>query len=153
MPDLFPGVSDPGRDSGHKKIFLVIMTDPIAQMLTEIKNALAAHHPELEVPFSKLKYEIAKILVKKGFLEKAEKVGKAHQARIRIHLDLSTTPPPITDFKRISRPSRRLYVKAREIPLVMQGKGLAVISTPRGVMSGEEARKQNLGGELLFTIW
>ncbi len=142
-----------------KERFLVLknrpgnMTDTIAQMLTEIKNAQAVGKEMAEMPFSKLRHEVASILAEKGYLEKAEKVGKKPKHRLRLHMRYLEDLPAVTDFQRKSKPSRRTYVKTQDIPVVLGGSGLAVLSTSQGIMGGEEARRQNIGGELLFIIW
>jgi len=129
------------------------MNDPIADMLTRLRNAAGASKSELSMPYSKLKSEVAKILKKEGYISDYEldTAGKHPQLKIRTK-SLNKTSA-ITGLKRVSRPGLRRYVGAGEIPRVLGGMGIAVLSTPRGILSGHEARKQNVGGELLAYIW
>jgi small subunit ribosomal protein S8 len=129
------------------------MNDPIADMLTRLRNAAGARKSELSMPYSKLKSEVAKILKKEGYITDYEldTAGKHPQLKIRTKYLNKTCA--ITGLKRVSRPGLRRYVGAGEIPRVLGGMGIAVLSTPRGVLSGHEARKQNVGGELLAYIW
>ncbi len=129
------------------------MTDPIANMLTQIRNAQAVGTPEVEIPFSNLKYEIAKILAKKGFIEKLEKRGKKSKKSIKITLKYQDGMPAISGLKRISKPGQRIYLNYRKIKRVKGGYGIAIISTSKGLMTDQEARKQKLGGEILCEIW
>lgn len=129
------------------------MNDPIADMLTRLRNASGAQKSEILLPYSKLKSDIAQILKKEGYINDFEldRSGKHPQLKIRTKFVNKTSA--IAGLKRISRPGLRRYVGAREIPRVLGGLGIAVLSTPRGVLSGHEARKQNVGGELLAYIW
>lgn len=129
------------------------MTDPIADMLTSIRNALAVQHPTVEVPFSNLKYEIAKILEREGFIEKAEKRGKKIKKIIEITLKYEGKMPFISGLRRISKLGQRIYKRAKELRKVKGGYGIAIISTSKGLMTGKEARKQKLGGEVIAEIW
>jgi small subunit ribosomal protein S8 len=129
------------------------MNDPIADMLTRLRNAVGAGKTGLSMPYSKLKSEVAKILKKEGYISDYEldTTGKHPQLKIRTR-SLNKTSA-ITGLKRVSRPGLRRYVGAGEIPRVLGGMGIAVLSTPKGVLSGHEARNQNVGGELLAYIW
>ncbi len=127
--------------------------DPISDMLIRIKNAYRAGHELVLIPFSKLKAEIARILEEKGYVSKVEKKGKKVRKFLELTLRYIEGRPAITDVKRISKPSRRIYVSRQELRPVRQGTGIAVVSTSRGVMSDREARKQGLGGELLCEVW
>lgn len=129
------------------------MTDPIADMLNRIRNAQSLSHPEVKVPFSKLKYEIIKILEKEKFLEKIEKVGKKTKKIIKINLRYENGKPAISSLKRISRPSRRVYIPVKEIRQLRGGYGISIISTPKGLMTNREAKKQRVGGEVICEIW
>lgn len=126
---------------------------PIADMLISIKNAQNANKERLLVPFSKSKFEIAKILKEAGFISdlerKKKKVKKTEQNFVEIKINAGR----ISGIKLISKPSRRVYTAKKEIKPVMSGHGLAIISTSKGIMNGEEARKQNLGGEFIAEIW
>lgn len=129
------------------------MIDPITDMLNRIRNAQAVLHPTVSFPFSNLKYEIAKILEKESFLEKAEKKGKKTKKIIELTLKYNNKISAISDLKRVSKQGQRIYLPARKIKRVRGGHGIAVISTSKGLMSDKEARKQKLGGEVLFEVW
>lgn len=130
------------------------VTDPIADMLTRIRNASLARHKELTLPSSRVKREIARILVEEGFIDSFETslVGAQEQLTLRLkYVDGRT--PVVTGLKRISKPGLRVYARKTEIPRVLGGLGLAILSTSHGIMSGTEARKQHLGGEVLCYVW
>ncbi|MCX6964332.1 MAG: 30S ribosomal protein S8 [Verrucomicrobia bacterium] len=129
------------------------MNDPIADMLTRLRNATAAGQSSLTLPYSKLKSDIAKILKKEGYINETELVtDDGHQA-IKIQTKFVNKTSAISGLKRVSRPGLRRYVGAGEIPRVLGGMGIAVLSTSRGILTGHEARKQKVGGELLAYIW
>ena len=131
------------------------MTDPIADMLTRIRNAIAVRHETVMIPASKIKLELAKTLEEEGFIEGYE-VAKtsAPQASIRIHLHYrGKDEPAILGLKRVSKPGLRVYVGKGEIPRVYGGIGLAIVSTSKGVMAGRKAWRAGVGGELLCFIW
>lgn len=127
--------------------------DSITDMLNRIRNAQAVLHPTVEFPFSNFKYEIAKILEKQGFIEKIEKKGKKTAKTIEITLKYQDNIPAISGLKRISKPGQRIYLPTNKIHKVRQGYGIAVISTPKGLMTDKEARKEKLGGEVICEIW
>jgi len=127
--------------------------DPISDMLTQIANAQAVRHQTVSIPFSNLKYEIAKILEREGFIKTAEKKGKKVKKIIEIALKYNESDPAISVVRRISRLSQRIYVPAKKIRRVRDGFGIAIISTSKGLMTDKEARKQKLGGEVLCEIW
>lgn len=129
------------------------MTDPIADMLIRIKNAQAVGQLSVSVPFSQLKFSLAQILEKEGFLGKIEKKGKDFQKYIKINLKYNNSRKAISGVKRISKPSQRIYVKKEMIKPIKQGYGISVISTSRGLMTNKEAKKQKLGGEVMCEIW
>ncbi|NCO80282.1 30S ribosomal protein S8 [bacterium] len=129
------------------------MTDPASDMLIAIKNAQAVLKETVEIPFSNLKYEIAKILEKNGFIAKVEKKGKKMKKLIEITLKYDNKRPAISGLKKISKPGQRIYKKAKELKPVKGGYGIAIISTSKGLMTNKEARKQKLGGEVLCEIW
>jgi small subunit ribosomal protein S8 len=128
------------------------MIDPIADMLTRIRNAQRALLPALEMPHSRIKESIATILKKEGYVSDVAVEGK-NLKTMKIKLKYQGKRSVIEGLRRISRPGLRKYVGAAEIPRVRGGLGVAVISTPEGVMSGTQARKKNLGGELLCYVW
>jgi len=130
------------------------MTDPIADMLTRIRNANSAMHPHLDVPASKLKREILRVLKDEKYIHNYAYIRDKKQGMLRIHLKYTPQRErAITGIKRVSKPGLRRYVTAGEIPEVMGGLGLAILSTPKGVLSGEQARQQGIGGELLCMVW
>lgn len=129
------------------------MSDPISNMLTLIRNAQAVFHQKVEVPFSNLKYGIAKILQKQNFIEKVEKKGKKTKKIIEITLKYTDKMPAISELKRISKPGQRIYISAQEIKRVKDDYGIAIISTSKGLMTNKEAKKNNLGGEVICEIW
>ncbi len=125
------------------------MTDPISDMLNRIRNAYALSKQAVSIPFSSLKYQIAKIMAEEGFILKVERKGRQTGKIIEIELKESA----ISGLKRVSRPSQRIYVGAGDIKKVKGGYGMAIISTSKGVMSNKEARKRKLGGEIICEIW
>lgn len=129
------------------------MTDPIADMLTRIRNALIAKHKELNVPYSKIKTEIARVLREEGYILDYEVKDDKSRKQINITLKYQNDGSPvITDIKRVSKPSRRTYVDKEQIPRVIAGLGVSILSTSHGVMTGANARHKGVGGELLCTI-
>lgn len=129
------------------------MNDPIADMLTRLRNAAGARKAHFSMPYSKLKSEIAKILKKEGYITDYELDTTGTHPELKIRTKFVNKTSAISGLKRVSRPGLRRYVGAGEIPRVLGGMGIAVLSTPRGILSGHEARKQNVGGELLAYIW
>ena len=130
------------------------MTDPIADMLTRIRNAVAANHPRVDVPGSKLKMEVARILKEEGYINSFVTKGEGAKYMIRIFLRYDAKgASSITHLSRVSRPGRRVFVGATEIPRVLGGYGVNIVSTSRGLMSGKNARKENVGGEILAEIY
>jgi small subunit ribosomal protein S8 len=130
------------------------MTDPIADMLIRIKNAQAVRHSTVEIPYSKIKYEIANMLLNEGFLEKVErKFRRKTKKVIKITLKYKNKQPVIQGLRRISKPGRRIYLPYKLIRSPKGGLGVAVISTPLGLMTDKEARKRKLGGEVLCEVW
>ena len=130
------------------------MTDAIADMLTRIRNANQMHYQEVLVPSSKLKIEIARILKEEGFIEDYKVSKDDVQGKIVLTLKYGPNKERvITGLKRISKPGLRVYAKSDEIPKVLNGLGIAIISTSKGLMTDKEARKNNLGGEVLAYIW
>lgn len=135
------------------------VSDPIADMLTRIRNALMAGNQTVSMPSSKIKVEIARIMEQEGFiagLEERQVEGKSHRV-LRIQLkyvgERRERRPVISELKRVSRPGRRVYVGKKKIPWVQSGIGLSILSTPKGVMSGVRARQLGVGGEILCQVW
>jgi small subunit ribosomal protein S8 len=131
------------------------MTDPVADMLTRLRNAINSHHDRVELPASKLKVEIARILKSEGFIRNYALVEKEKtQATLRIDLKYSAEGEPVIHgIERVSRPGRRVYRNKQEIPRPLGGLGLAIVSTSKGVLSGDEAAKTGVGGEVLCQVW
>jgi len=130
------------------------MTDPIADMLTCIRNALAARHTEVEVPHSCLKEGIARVLTEEGFLRAYKVVGEGAHRRLRIYLKYGPEGQEVIhEITRASRPGRRLYVGVAELPRVREGIGVAVVSTSQGIFSDRVCRQKRIGGEVLCTVW
>ncbi|GAA5345877.1 SSU ribosomal protein S8P [Planifilum fimeticola] len=132
----------------------MVMTDPIADMLTRIRNANAVRHESVEIPASKIKRQIAEILKREGFIRDAEYIDDGKQGVIRIFLKYGpNNERVITGLKRISKPGLRVYAKSTEVPRVLRGLGIAILSTSKGVMTDKEARQAKVGGEVLAYIW
>lgn len=130
------------------------VNDPIADMLTRIRNALAVRHRYVLVPSSKLKLELARILAEEGFIESFEVTKEQPQPMIRIWLKyIDGKTPLLSGLERVSKPGRRVYASKKEIPWVLNGMGVAVLSTSRGVMTGRQARRLGVGGEVLCYFW
>lgn len=132
----------------------MVVTDPIADMLTRIRNGLATRKRYVVVPSSKLKLELARVLKAEGFIEHYDVSKDRIQPMIRVQLKYNEeNQPVVTGMQRVSSPGRRVYTKRQRIPLVLSGMGIAVLSTPRGVMTGKKAYRLGLGGEVLCYIW
>jgi len=129
------------------------MTDPITAMLNQIKNAYAVSKTEVFVPLSRIKSEIAEILSKEGFIGEVKKTNKGGVKVLKISLKYNNKAPAMTDFKRVSKPGQRIYIGFSKIKKVHGGYGIAIISTPKGLMTNKEARAQKIGGELICKIW
>ncbi len=130
------------------------MSDPIADMLTRLRNAAMARHAVVTMPSSKMKEAIAAILVREGFVQNYEVMADGAKKVLRLQLKYTSERQPVlTGLKRVSRPGRRVYSGRDEIPLVLSGMGIAIMSTPKGVMTGKEARRQGVGGEVLAFVW
>lgn len=129
-----------------------MLTDPISDILTRIRNAQAGRKSEVLAPFSKLKFSLAKILEQEGFVGRVEETREANRPMIRVVLKYEHRQPAIRLIKRVSKPGRRVYMKAGELPHVLSGLGLAVVSTSNGLMTSKEARARRLGGEVLCEI-
>lgn len=129
------------------------MTDPITDMLNRLENGQAVNKKTVNVPFSKIKYRIAKVLEAEGFVESAVKKGRNPKKVIRINLKYNDGEPAIIDMERVSKPGRRMYTTAKDLEPIRGGYGISIISTPKGVMSNKEANVANLGGEVLCKVY
>lgn len=133
-----------------------MVTDPIADMLTRIRNAMVARQRYVVLPSSKMKQEIARVLKEEGFIEDYQLMRDPKRSYMLLRIQLrydENRKPVITTLQRVSKPGRRVYVKRDEIPWVRSGLGIAILSTPKGVMTGSKARRLGLGGEVLCYIW
>ncbi|MDP4623962.1 MAG: 30S ribosomal protein S8 [Akkermansiaceae bacterium] len=131
---------------------MAVLTDPISDFLTRFKNAARAGNEEFTAPYSKIKADIAEILKQEGYLWKYE-VVTGERTELKVSPKFIDGRPVLTDLKRVSKPGRRQYVGSQEIPRVLSGLGISILSTSKGVMSGASAKRQKLGGEILANIW
>ncbi len=128
-------------------------TDPISDFLTRIRNGQAARHDEVVCPASRLKFEIAKVLVREGYVERVEEQKEGAKRTLRVMLKYIGKTPVIRSITRVSTPGRRVYRKTQELPRVLSNQGIAIVSTSVGIMTNKEARKRKLGGEILCTVY
>lgn len=131
----------------------MMISDPVGDMLTRVRNAAMAHKKTVELPSSKLKVSVAKLLVREGFLTGMEEMTDKHGKQLKLTLTYEGKEPLLIGIKRVSKPGLRWYINKKKIPTVMGGAGIAIISTPQGVMSGKDARTKGIGGELLCEVW
>ena len=130
------------------------MTDPIADMLTRIRNAVTAKHDYVNIPASKIKVAIARVLKDEGFVRGYDVEEDGPRKTLRVHLTYTgKKEPALTGLRRVSKPGLRVYVRNREVPRVYGGLGIAIVSTPQGVMTGQEAWNRHVGGEVLCYVW
>lgn len=132
----------------------MVMTDPIADMLTRIRNANSVYHEKVDIPSSKIKQSVAQILKEEGFIKDYELISDDKQGVLRVSLKYGANREKvITGIKRISKPGLRVYAKKDQLPRVLGGLGIAVISTSKGIMTDKKARKESLGGEVIAYVW
>ncbi len=131
----------------------MVMTDPIADMLTRIRNASQAKHESVTMPASRLKLEILAVLKNEGYISEYEKVEDGKQGIIKVTLKYNNKDRVIKGIKKISKPGLRVYAKSSELPKVLNGLGVAIISTSNGIMTDREARSKKLGGEVIAFVW
>jgi len=131
---------------------MAVLTDPISDFLTRFKNAARAGNEEFSAPYSKIKADIARILQEEGYIWKFE-VTTGDRTELKVNPKYVDGRSVLTDIKRVSRPGSRHYVGSTEVPRVMSGLGIAILSTPKGIMTGGSAKRQNVGGELLANVW
>ena len=133
---------------------MAVLSDPIADFLTRVKNAGVARNEGFTAPYAGIKAEIARILQAEGYIWSYEIVGEGKDKAIKVKSKFTNEGKSIiTDVKRVSKPGRRVYVPSAEIPTVMNGLGISIVSTSRGMMTGAQARKQQIGGELIALVW
>lgn len=130
-----------------------MINDPIAEMLTRVRNGYMVEKPEVMVPHSNIKAKIIEILAKHGYVESYSVEGEGKEKRINLKLKYYKGKPAVTKIVRVSKPGRRVYQKGKKLPRVVSGMGLAIVSTSKGVMIAQDAKKQNLGGEIICKIW
>lgn len=131
----------------------MLSTDPIADMLTRIRNAALVRKNQVSLPHSKIKQTVAEVLAKNNFIEKVEVSGEAGFKTLKITINEPDANSRITEIERLSKPGRRLYKAAREIPAIKHGRGIVVVSTSKGMMTGNEAKQAGLGGELICKVY
>ncbi|OQA18899.1 MAG: 30S ribosomal protein S8 [Chloroflexi bacterium ADurb.Bin360] len=134
------------------------MTDPIADMLTRVRNALMVRHETVSMPSSSTKIALAKILKEEGYIEDFKVTREQPQASLILRLkytgeDVKHQRPVITGLRRVSKPGRRIYTPVKDIPWVRSGMGIAILSTPKGIITGQQARRLNVGGEIICYVW
>ena len=130
------------------------LTDPVADFLARIRNAIRARHQKVDMPASKLKLEIARILKEEGYIANYKAVEEEGHKVLRVHLKYSNSDEAaISNLERVSKPGCRVYVRRDEIPRVLGGMGINILTTPRGVMTGRQARREGVGGEVLCQVW
>lgn len=129
------------------------LTDPIADFLTRLRNASQSGKAEIIAPYSKIKAEIARVLKQEGYISDFELDSEGKLPQLKVVTKFVNRTPAITGLKRVSKPGLRKYVGAQEVPRVLGGLGISILSTPKGVLSGREAKKENVGGELLAYVW
>jgi small subunit ribosomal protein S8 len=129
------------------------LTDPVADMLTRIRNACTAGHRRVDMPVSKLKLEIARLLRDNHYIADFKNLDDGGHGMLRLYLKYHNDQPVIRELRRVSTPGLRRYVKCRELPRVRNGLGMAIVSTPKGLMSDRDARSAKMGGELLAVVW
>lgn len=130
-----------------------MFTDPISDMLTRIRNASMARKTEVLVPLSKIKFEIAKLLKHEDYVVSVEEVKQGNMPNIKIVLKYDSSKPAISHIQRVSTPGRRVYVKKEAVPTILNGLGMAILSTPQGLMTNKQAKRAGVGGELMCEVW
>jgi small subunit ribosomal protein S8 len=129
------------------------LTDPVADFLARIRNAIRARHPKLDIPASKLKLEMARILKEEGYISNFKATEEEGRKLLRVYLKYDGEDAALSNLNRVSRPGCRVYVGRNEIPRILGGLGIVILTTPKGVMTGQQARKQGVGGEVLCEVW
>jgi small subunit ribosomal protein S8 len=129
------------------------LSDPIADFLTRLRNAAGSNRQDVSAPYSRIKEEIARILKQEGFISGFEVDKTSKPASVKVTLKFIDRTPALTGLRRVSRPGLRKYVGSHDVPRVLGGTGVSILSTSRGIITGREAKKQNLGGELLAVVW
>jgi small subunit ribosomal protein S8 len=131
----------------------MVSTDPISDMLTRIRNAIAVSKTEVRMPYSKVKHNVANLLQSHRFVDKVEQDGEGIEKSLVVTINSEASNARITEIVRLSKPGRRMYVSADKIPVVKRGRGIVIVSTSKGMMVGDEARKTRIGGELICKVY
>lgn len=131
----------------------MVSTDPISDMLTRIRNAIMVGKSEVSMPYSRVKHSVADLLAKNGFIADVKIDGEGIDKRLTIIINDENSNAKITEIARLSRPGRRMYTRSQEIPVVKQGRGIVILSTSKGLMTGDEAKKARIGGELICKVY
>jgi small subunit ribosomal protein S8 len=129
------------------------LTDPIADFLTRLRNAATSHRADVKLPYSRIKEEIARILKEEGYIAEYEVDNSSRPAVIKVTMKFVNRTPALTGVKRVSKPGLRKYVGADEVPRVLGGMGTSIVSSSRGILTGRQAKRENIGGELLAIVW
>jgi small subunit ribosomal protein S8 len=129
------------------------LTDPIADFLTRLRNAASSHRADVKLPYSKIKEEIARILKEEGYISEYEVDHSSRPAIIKVTMKFVNRTPALTGVKRVSKPGLRKYIGADEVPRVLGGMGISIVSSSRGILTGRQAKRENIGGELLAIVW
>ena len=154
IPRIPPNLNGKNPVTSKRRIFILQITDPVADMLTRIRNANSAKHETVDVPASNLKKAIAQILLEEGYIKSYSLVDNGNQGMIHITLKyLAKKQQVISGLRRVSKPGLRVYAGADELPLVLKGLGIAIVSTSKGVMTDKKARELHIGGEVLAFVW
>lgn len=132
---------------------MIATTDPIADMLTRIRNAMMVQKNQITVPYSKIKESIVRLLADNKFIYKVEINGEGVDKHLLVTINLADTNPNITKIERVSKPGRRHYVNSKNIPTIMRGRGIVIVSTSKGLMTGDDAKNQGIGGEIICKVY
>jgi len=131
----------------------MVSTDPISDMLTRIRNAIAVNKNEVKMPFSKIKQNVAELLKKSGFIDDVAVVGEGIEKSLHLTINQKNSNARISEIQRVSRPGKRHYATVDKIPTIKQGRGIVIVSTSKGLMTGDEAKSQRIGGELICKVY
>ncbi|MBI5357604.1 30S ribosomal protein S8 [Candidatus Saccharibacteria bacterium] len=131
----------------------MVSTDPISDMLTRIRNAIAVNKNEVSMPYSKTKHAVAELLASNNFIDSVKQDGEGIEKKLHVKINDDAKNAAITEITRMSRPGRRMYVRSKDIPSVKNGRGIVIVSTSKGIMTGEKAKKEHIGGELICKVY
>lgn len=131
----------------------MVSTDPISDMLTRVRNAIAVNKNEVSMPYSKAKHSVADLLASNKFIDSVKADGEGIDKKLHIKINDNAKNASITEITRLSRPGRRMYVRSKDIPTVKNGRGIVIVSTSKGIMTGDKAKKEQVGGELICKVY